>query len=440
MKRKVSKLLGLLLTFVSLFAILAGCSSNKSSDSGNKKEATAGKTLKVWTFTDDMKKIINDYYKPMHKNLDYKIKVTVIPFENFQTKLDPVLGTNKGPDLIALDASFVRKYVESGKMADLSQVGIKKASKNTSKYVKNMGKDADGKQVAISWQATPGAFYYRASLAKKYLGITSPEQMQERLSDSDGFTKLAEQLKEKSNGSAYMVSSIQDLYEPIIGARKQPWVVDNKFTIDDSLYDLMDMSKEFVQNKLTQNTTGQTSDWFSGMSGDNILGYSLPSWGLFYWLEPNAKSSKTGNDTSGDWRVVTGPWQYSWGGTFLGAVKDSNMEKEAAKISKWVGTNEKFQEKWAKDQNDFVSNNAVVNKIKDNYSSDFLGGQNQYKQFAKSASGINGKIHTKYDQDIQQLFIDNVLSPYSENKVSKKEAIKNFKAAVQNAFPDLEID
>lgn len=415
---------------------LAACGSSSSKTSSS---STKGKTLQVWTFTTDMKKIINNYYKPMHKNLDYKIKITVVPFENFQTKLDPVLGTKNGPDLIALDASFVKKYVDSGKMADLSQVDIASADKVTTKYVKQVGQDSSGKQVALSWQATPGAYYYRASLAKKYLGVTSPEQMQKKVATAADFTKTAEELKEKSGGKVFMTSSISDLFEPMIGARKTPWVVNDKLKIDSSMNSLMDMSKEFVSNKLTQDTAEQSSEYFSGMSSNNIMGYSLPSWGLFYWLQPNAKSSKTGNDTSGDWRVVKGPWSYSWGGTYLGAVKGSPMEHEAAKIAKWVATDAKFQKKWAKDQNDFVSNTKVVSEIEGDFSSKFLGGQNQYKQFAESAKDINGDLLTKYDQTIQKAFVDNALTPYSEGKISKAAALKAFKDNVKNAFPDLTV-
>ncbi|MCX2456322.1 ABC transporter substrate-binding protein [Lacticaseibacillus nasuensis] len=415
---------------------LAACGNSSANSS---KSSTKGKTLQVWTFTTDMKKIINNYYKPMHKNLDYKIKITVVPFENFQTKLDPVLGTKNGPDLIALDASFVKKYVDSGKMADLSQVGIKSASANTTNYVKQVGQDAKGHQVALSWQATPGAYYYRASLAKKYLGVTTPEQMQAKVSTAADFTKTAQEVNQKSNGKIFMTSSICDLFEPMIGARKTPWVVNNKLKIDKSMLDLMDMSKQFVSGKLTQDTTEQSSEYFSGMSSNNIMGYSLPSWGLFYWLQPNAKSSKTGNNTAGDWRVVKGPWSYSWGGTYLGAVKNSPMEHEAAKIAKWVATNPKFQTKWAKDQNDFVSNQSVVKKITPQFTSKFLGGQNQYKQFAESAKDIDGNLLTKYDQTIQKAFVDNALTPYSQGKISKAAALKAFKDTVQNAFPDITV-
>lgn len=270
---------------------LAAC-GNGSSGTAKQTESTKGKTLQVWTFTTDMKKIINDYYKPMHKKLDYKVKITVVPFENFQTKLDPVLGTKNGPDLIALDASFVKKYVNSGKMADLSQVGIAKAAANTTEYVKEVGQDESGKQVALSWQATPGAYYYRASLAKKYLGVNTPEEMQAKINNEADFTKTAQELNQKSGGKVFMTSSISDLFEPMIGARKTPWVVDGKLKIDSSMDKLMDMSKEFVSGKLTQDTAEQSSEYFSGMSSDNIIGYSLPSWGLFYWLQPNAKSSR----------------------------------------------------------------------------------------------------------------------------------------------------
>ena len=49
--------------------------------------------------------------------------------------------------------------------------------------------------------------------------------------------------------------------------------------IDDSLYDLLDVSRKFVEEGLTQDTEGQSEAWFAGMNGDNVFGYSLPTWG-----------------------------------------------------------------------------------------------------------------------------------------------------------------
>ncbi|MHC5373269.1 ABC transporter substrate-binding protein [Enterococcus sp. LJL120] len=437
MKNWKKNLLGFSAVSAGLF-LLAGCGgSNNTSDSGG---GSGSNELVVWTFTDELSTMINDYYLPTHEDLDYEIKIVEIPSDQFETKLDPVLGTNDAPDVIALESAFVKKYVESGLMADLSALGSDEAAADTYQYVKDVGTDQDGVLHALAWQAAPGGFYYRASLANDLLGIDSPEAMQEALSDYDKFYEVATELKEKSNGSVYMVSSIQDLTKPFLGQREHGWVEDGKLVIDDSLYDLMDLSQKFVSEKLTQDTEGQSESWFAGMNSDSIFGYSLPTWGLHYWLKPNATSADGSSTTEGDWRMIQGPTSWFWGGTWVGATETSDMKDEAADLIEYITTNEDFLKTWAEDTGDFVSSETVVNEIKDTYSEEFLGGQNHYNEFSEMVDNINATILTEYDQTVERLFNDNCLIPYSKGEVDMDTAVQSFKDAVVNAYPDIEVD
>lgn len=416
--------------------IFAACGKKDDNKSASGKE----KTLTVWTFTDEFKEIVNDYYLPTHKDLGYKIKVVSIPSDQYETKLDPVINTDKAPDVIALESAFVKKYVESGKMADLGAIdGINDASKDTYQYVKDVGTSEDGKLRALAWQAAPGGFFYRASLADKWLGTSDVEGVQKQISNYTDFLKVAETVKEKSGGEGYMLSSIQDLYKPFFGARKQGWVENNKLVLDSGLDQLMDISKDFVSKKLTQDTEGQSEAWFAGMNENKVFGYSLPTWGLSYWLKPNATSADKKTTTEGDWRMVQGPTSWFWGGTWAGITEKSSMKKEAADLVKYVTTDQGFLKTWAEKKGDFVSSQKVVNEIKDSYKEKFLGDQNHYAAFAKMAENINAKILTKYDQTIEKLYIDNCLVPYSKGEKDKKQAIKDFKDAVADAYPDLKI-
>ncbi|MFS8652857.1 MAG: carbohydrate ABC transporter substrate-binding protein, partial [Caldibacillus sp.] len=96
--------------------------------------------------------------------------------------------------------------------------------------------------------------------------------------------------------------------------------------------------------------------------------------------------------------------------------------------------------KWTQDTGDFVANMNVVNAIKDNYSEEFLCGQNHYAAFAEQVPNIQAKVITEYYQTINGLFIDHALTPYSKGEVDKDTAIEDFKAAVQNAYPDISVD
>jgi ABC-type glycerol-3-phosphate transport system substrate-binding protein len=407
----------------------------------NANAASKTTTLKLWTAS-DAKPMIEEMQKQnpaFMKNV--KIKQTVISYENFQTKLDKVFGTDKGPDLVILDAGFVKKYVNSGKLTDLNKYGAKTASKDSFKFTKDIGK-YKSQQAALSYQAAPGALYYRTDLLEKYLGIAPDDTTaaQEAFSSWDNVKKTAETIKEKSGGKAYVFSSLEEIYNPFIGARKTGWVKNNKLVIDKKLTESLDVMKDFVDEGLVKNTQPQTGDWFAGMSQDDIVSYSLPSWGLFYWLAGNSKSDS--GDTTGKWHIVEGPQAYQWGGSWIGAVKGLKNEKLAAKLAVYFTTDKKFLKYHATKNIDFASDQKVDQQVAKDLKPDdlkLLGGQNPFDIYLKSAKNINGSIVTQYDQDLQSKWINDVVNPYANGKVTKEKAIANFKKSVANAYPDIKV-
>ncbi|MBN1798765.1 MAG: ABC transporter substrate-binding protein, partial [Spirochaetales bacterium] len=70
---------------------------------------------------------------------------------------------------------------------------------------------------------------------------------------------------------------------------------------------------------------------------------------------------------------------------------------------------------------------------------ELLAGQNHYLFFAAEASKVNGKLLAKYDLDIRG-FLMGAINNYIEGTMTKDEAIKQFKADVMNAFPDIKVD
>lgn len=137
--------------------------------------------------------------------------------------------------------------------------------------------------------------------------------------------------------------------------------------------------------------------------------------------------------------MVQGPASYFWGGTFLGVREGTSMQKASKDLVDYFTLNEAFLEAWAKETGDFVSNKNVVSKIKDSYTEPFLAGQNHYAAFADMAEGIDAAILTGYDQEIQRL-MNEQLTAYANGEKDKETAMKDFKAAIQNAYPDLIIE
>ena len=425
-------------------------------------------TLNVWSFTNELEGMINKYYAPTHPNV--KIQYTLYPTDGgeYTSKVDAIMASaatsDEAPDVFTLEAAFVKKYVNSDVTANLADVGITEEEVAAAiPVMKQIGtSNINGQLKGLSWQATPGALMYRASLAEKYLGVTTPEEFQAKVADWDLFMETAAEVNEKSEGATKMVVGAGDIWNAFNFGREQGWVVDGKLVIDPILYDYLDLAVELEQEDLSNKGGAWTEVWFAGMKSDTTLCFFLPTWGLHYTLKPNC--GYTTNDkmtdeemkaaceadggTYGDWRMVAGPVGYSWGGTWIGAnaakVAASDDAKKAA-IKDFIlffTMSEEFLYQYALDSGDFVGSNAVVNKVLENGGTPnpFLGGQDHYAIFAEAANLANGSIMTDYDEKMNSLWSDFVTNPYSKGEVDLDTAIANFKAQVTAQFPELVVE
>ena len=425
-------------------------------------------TLNVWSFTTELNQMIEKYYLPSHPNV--KVTYTVYPTDGgeYTSKVDTLFAADAtsadAPDIFTLEAAFVKKYTNSDWTANLLDLGFSEEDFSTCIPVMlQIGQDGrSGAQKALAWQSTPGALMYRASLAEEYLGVTSPEEMQELVADWDTFMETAEELNDASEGAVKMFCATGDVWNAYQYNRSQGWVVDGKLIIDDVLYDYLDMLKIAEEDNLYNKGTAWTETWFAGMKSDITLCYLLPTWGLHYTLKPHCGEGTTdtmsdeelqatceaNGGTYGDWRMVSGPVGYSWGGTWVGAnaakvAEADDAKKEAIKeFIRFFTLDEDFLYSYAKDSGDFVSNNTVVDKIisEGGTPNPFLGGQDHYSIFAKAANLANGEIMTEYDEKINSLWDENATQPYIKGEKDLDTAIADFKAAVAAQFPELTVE
>ncbi len=391
----------------------------------------AQNALKVWSFTDELETMINDYYEPTHPGISSEYKL--IPTDKFADELDGALTSDTDvPDVFALEDAFVRRFVEKGPdyLLDLTDIYNSVKDKMVD-YPIQVG-SYKGKVYAMSWQATPGALFYRRSLAKKYLGTDKPEEVQKYLSDWNKFKETAATLKDKSNGKCVILPSGWELSKPFEGSRRSPWIVKGKLVVDPMMETYLETFKYLKDNGYVADASPWTAEWFAGMSGKlkdekkksvEVFSYFLPTWGLHFVLKTNAT-------TGGDWAVVPGPASYRWGGTWVAAYKNSKNAKLAKTLIKYICTDDEFLESWAVDKGDMVSNNTVIDKIKNDFSEPFLCGQNHYKVFAEMANEVDGTLTQATDQTIERLWGDTVYN-YVYNGGTKEESIATFKSNVK---------
>ena len=185
-------------------ALIVGSVSAKPKNDKNVK------VINVWTFTDEVPKMI-DRYVATHPDFDYKINTTIIATTDgaYQPALDQALagGGKDAPDLYCLESAFVLKYTQgdasayAAKYKDLG-INVNKALKDAqiAQYAVDIG--TRGKDlVALPYQATGGAFIYRRSIAKATWGSDDPKVVKDKIGGGtqklDKFWKAAEELKAK---------------------------------------------------------------------------------------------------------------------------------------------------------------------------------------------------------------------------------------------------
>ncbi|MBO7486822.1 MAG: carbohydrate ABC transporter substrate-binding protein [Spirochaetaceae bacterium] len=391
------------------------------------------KKLVVWSFTDELGGYIDNYWKKDFPD-KYEIEYTSTTRAKFSDKLTQALESGKGvPDVFALEDSFVRKYIESGPeyLLDLTDIynEIKDAVYNYPAQIASY----NGRVYGLAWQVTPGAVFYRRSLAKKYLGTDDPDEVQKYLANWNKFMETAALIKEKSNGKCCITSSSQDdLFRPYASTRAKPWVVDGKLYVDRRMEEYMDLCKVMYENgyaaQILQTDAVRTAGIKGTLMDENgkpveCFSFFLPTWGLHYFLKARAP------ETSGDWAVCQGPVSYHWGGTWIAAYKGTKNPKAAKELIKYFAADPAFLERLANDTGDVVSNKNVVNKIKDSYSEPFLGGQNHYAAFANMVDNINGSLTQGSDQAIETLFSECVTA-YIKGEKTKAAALTTFKQQV----------
>lgn len=421
--------------------------------------------INVWSFTDEVEGLLNNYYLPAHPNV--KVNYELTPTADFPTKVDNIMATaadsDAAPDVFALEAAFVKKYVNSAVTASLFDLGFTAEElEGALPVMLQIGTDTAGTPKALSWQSTPGALFYRASLAEKYLGVTTPEEFQALVSDWDTFMETAALVNEVSEGNCKMIVGSGDIWNVYQYQRSEGWVVDGKLVIDDELLDYLEITKTLEQDNLSQKADAWTETWFAGMRGDmETLCYFLPTWGLHYTLKPNcvaggdalsdeerAAKTEAEGGTFGDWRMVAGPCGYSWGGTWIGAnaakvATWSDAKKAAIKEMIYFFTLDENQlYTYAKDSGDFVGCVAAVEKIiaEGGTPNPFLGGQDHYSMFAEAAALANGSLMTEYDADINDLWGKFVTAPYSKGEKDLDTCIADFKAEVAATFANLVVE
>lgn len=440
---------------------LVACGS--SSSGGSSKEAAsdeAGKVLNIWCWNDEFQSRFNDYYPEVKKVSDDKstttlndgtvVKWTINPNEgnNYQDKLDEALlaqadaAADDKIDIFLVEADYALKYVDSEYTMNVKDLGLTDEDMAEQyQYTKDIVTDADGAIKGTTWQATPGLFAYRRSIAKDVLGTDDPEEVQAALSDWDKFDDVAAQAHEKGYK---MLSGYDDAYRTFSNNVSAPWVTDTTVNVDENIMRWVDQTKEYTENGYNNKTSLWDDGWAKDQGPDgDVFGFFYSTWGINFTLLGNSLEdpdgeAKVGNGIYGDYAVCEGPQSYYWGGTWICAATGTDNADLVKDVMLKLTCDKDIMKQITLDTQDYTNNKAAMQEIADDpdFGSDFLGGQNHVALFVEAADKIDMSNAGKYDQGCNEKF-QAAFKDYFDGTVDLDTAKANFETAIKEMYPEL---
>lgn len=387
--------------------------------------------LEVYCWTTDPEYHI-EKFKEAYPNVD-------VHFEqigtDYDAKMDTIISNGaKGPDVFYSDVKNVKLYIDDEAWEDLSADPYNADTSDAEDYTVTLGSDGEGKLRALSYQATPGVFWYKRSLAKELLGTDDPSEISAMLSTVDGFLETAEKIKVASNGETHIIPSNDDLWQfANYGMRTQPWVdADDNFIMDDYIPEYFDLAKTVRDNDYDAKLDPWSDAWYAGTTNNSVFGYVEPTWGLQYVIKPGAPESE------GDWGMAALPAGYFNGGSYLGIYTESEAKDLAWLYIQFVCSNQDFLMQYAQDKGDFTSSKTVNAALAESYEESWCAGQKSFEYFAGEMDKIDTSFVTKYDDLIGNLMLNNV-ALYINGEMEKEEAIQQFKDDVASNFRQLNV-
>lgn len=425
-----------------------------------------GKVLNIWGWNNEFQGLFESYFED--KGLvpeGVEVKFTIVPNDDnaYQNALDEALLNQENAaddekiDIFLIEADYALKYSDSPYTLDIiKDVGLTEDDiAGQYKYTQEIVTDPSGAIKGSSWQATPGLFAYRRSIAKDVLGTDDPAEVQEALSTWDKFFEVAE----TANSKGYkMLSGYDDSYRTFSNNMANPWVdEDNNIVLDDNIVKWIEQTKEFTDKGYNNKSSLWDDQWAADQGPDGkVFGFFYSTWGINFTLlgnaletplpdgvsatgDPEAYAKATeGNGIFGDYAVIEGPQNYYWGGSWLCAATGSDNLELVQEIMRVMTTDKETLTTITKDTQDFTNTIEGMEELAgdDEFASAFLGGQNHIKLFAESAKGIDMSNISPYDQGLNEE-IQTAFRDYFNGSVDYDTALDNFYTAAIEKYPDL---
>jgi glucan-binding YG repeat protein len=345
------------------------------------------KTNKVYILTGDSQveqviKAVNKKYPSYTKNIEViKYEVGGESAEYYALVQQKLANNPEATFIVLMYSSKLDVLLSTGVFTDLDKLGLTDAYSQSYPYTRKAG-TYKGKLVAMTPEATPGAFMFDPDIAQKVLGTSDPEKVQKMIGTADGYLSVAAKMKEAgyymtSGASKNTMSGCEGILNDMIG--------DTSYSYEDNskVFMLSEADKKTVEKiaKATRRNgydTGSsmwTSAWVADMTSGKVFGWFSGTWGQYSMTSDKPMAA------------CQGPFAYSWGGTYY-AIKSGKQDEAAVQFLKALCCDPSVMSSLGDLPNNTVAAQKVISKGKNPAA--MKNNQNIYKVFDKMARSING--------------------------------------------------
>ncbi len=423
------------------------------------RRSSEGKVLNIYCWDESLESLFIMYY-PGYEDIDDRqgmignVTVNWVIPEDEQKYMDLVaeklltteyLVADERVDLFLAPEEDLSIYVNSDYSLDVREkLGLTDEElEDQFPYTQQMAATDEGVLKAVTWQASPGVFVYRRSIAKDVFGTDDPDAVQKEIGDWKQFSAAAAAMKKKKH---FMLSGYFDAFMAYRYTADRHWENKGELVIPQAMTDWKEMMKTFTKKKYHHGTQYGEADWVAdqGPKG-NVFGFfraisEIDSRMAAYSLEDVDAAPAEGNGTYGDYAVCCGPQPFCRGGVFILAASSTDNRTLCKEIMENFTCNSSLLYKIAQNENIFTNTVTGMKKMAAGAEGDpFLGGQNPYEVYFDAASRLSVLTAGNYDRWMADAYRNSVVR-FLTGEMTEDESEEYFYKRVRERYPELTVN
>lgn len=367
-----------------------------------------------------------------------KVNMVAVESKDMAQKLQTTMASGgEMPDIAWLEATFRGKLLSLDIWEDITQEPYNYDTSQMLEWLIPLETTEGGQYVGPEVACVAGMAYKR-ELAKEYLGTDDPEELEEMLSDWDSFIEKGIEVKEKSNGEVFMMSSLGAAGQIMKGQSTAPFIDGDKLNLEESMKPILERLVEMKHAGIIDVLDFNSAEEGASYATDNDIFYPCGNWSVQYTIKANDR------DGVGRWGFMLPPGgPFPWGGTVMGVPKTAAHKEAAATYIKWMfGSVD-----GAYAQRDFKGNFSPYKPVYDiegfySYPDEYFAGQDVQKAIIEEVMpNIKGvRAPSKYDQDLDDAYnlVLKTLNADVDGKMTADELLESMTEELLNKQPDLE--